>query len=341
MWHSSGRWLAMVLALPMLFTIAFEAPAWAQEQPPTADEPQRVGQPETVDDLREIERRVADVAQRVAPATVCVRALGGSGSGVVVSEDGLVLTAGHVAVRPGEDVTIIFPDGTTVRGRSLGINVGVDSALLRIIDEGPWPFVQMGQMDSVELGDWVVAMGHPGGYDDQRPVVARLGRVLRRRKDYIQSDCTIIGGDSGGPLFDLEGRVIGIHSRIGSGLRNNYHVPISTYHETWERLLAAEIWNRDLPRQALAGGDAFMGIERKRETFRAVVGGVVPGQAAAQAGVQPDDLILAIDGVLVDSFGDVVHVVRDTKQPGDELLLTVRRDNEELEITLVLGEYQP
>ncbi|MGB0768630.1 MAG: S1C family serine protease, partial [Phycisphaeraceae bacterium] len=183
--------------------------------------------PETVADLALLEEKVASVIDRCRDATVSVQSGGGSGSGVIISEDGYVLTAGHVAVQPGRPVTFIFPDGKRVRGESLGINVGIDAGLMKITDKGKWPHVEMGTMDGIEPGTWVVAMGHPGGFDIERSVVARLGRVYRVRSTVIQTDCTIIGGDSGGPLFDLDGRVIGIHSRISNSLRQNFHVPIS------------------------------------------------------------------------------------------------------------------
>ncbi|MEM9414464.1 MAG: trypsin-like peptidase domain-containing protein [Planctomycetota bacterium] len=296
-------------------------------------------EPKTLAHLRELEERVEAVVAMAAPATVCIRAGGGSGSGVIVSEDGLVLTAGHVAMRPGTRVTFVFPDGSTARGEALGINEGIDSGLLQITDEGPWPFVEMGDLETVERGDWVIAMGHPGGFDAERPVVARLGRVLNSRDDVVQSDCTIIGGDSGGPLLDLNGKVIGIHSRIGGGLTANFHVPISTYTDTWERLAAGEMWNRAMPTSGLRAGDPYIGVRPSRRGG-AVIGEVIEGQAADNAGIRRGDRVTAVDGKPVESFGDIVHEIRANK-PGDEVVFSVVRDGEALELELEMGRYEP
>ncbi|XAL99220.1 trypsin-like peptidase domain-containing protein [Phycisphaeraceae bacterium D3-23] len=296
-------------------------------------------EPKTLEQLQALEAQVEAVVAMAAPATVCIRAGGGSGSGVIVSEDGLVLTAGHVAMRPGTRVTFIFPDGSTARGEALGINEGIDSGLLKITDEGPWPFVEMGDLDTVERGDWVVAMGHPGGFDAERPVVARLGRVLNSRDTVVQSDCTIIGGDSGGPLFDLNGRVVGIHSRIGGGLTANFHVPISTYTDTWDRLAAGEMWNRAMPTRALRAGDAYIGVRPNRRGG-AVVGEVIDGQAADNAGMRRGDRVVAVAGKPVESFGDIVHEIR-AAEPGDVVVFSVVRGDDELDLELEMGEYNP
>ncbi|MFI4860180.1 MAG: S1C family serine protease [Phycisphaerales bacterium JB063] len=302
-------------------------------------DPAALREPETLEQLQALEAQVEAVVERATPATVCVRAGGGSGSGVIISEDGLVLTAGHVAMRPGTRVVFVFPDGSTARGESLGINEGIDSGLLKITDEGPWPYVEMGDLGTVERGDWVIAMGHPGGFDAERPVVARLGRVLNSRDDVVQSDCTIIGGDSGGPLFDLNGRVIGIHSRIGGGLTANFHVPISTYTDTWERLVGGEIWNRAMPSTPLREGDAYIGVRPNRRGG-AVIGEVIEGQAADNAGVRRGDRVIAVAGKPVESFGDIVHEIR-RAEPGDRVVFSVIRGDDTLELELVMGRYEP
>src|SRR5438067_853762 len=80
----------------------------------------------------------------------------------------------------------------------------------------------------VKNGDWCVCVGHPGGYKEGRTPVVRVGRVLAHNDNHLQSDCTMVGGDSGGPLFDLDGKVIGINSRIGLTIASNIHVPVDT-----------------------------------------------------------------------------------------------------------------
>lgn len=328
-----------VLALAGLFLLGSTlapAPAWAQDDADVANVV-----PGSVEQLRAIQDKVTAVVEKAAPATVCVRAGGGSGSGVIISEDGYVLTAGHVIGEPGRRVTFVFPDGSTARGESLGLNVGIDSGLAKITDEGPWPYVEMGDLEDIKVGTWVVAMGHPGGFDAQRPVVTRLGRVYRMRDNFVQTDCTIIGGDSGGPLFDLEGRVIGIHSRISVSLRQNYHVPITTYTETWDRLAAGEVWNRPSARRGgPQRGGPYIGVQGQLDRNGAVdgatLGQVYPDTPAAQAGLQQGDIVIAIEGQKVASFGDLAAIVGES-EPGDELTFMIKRGEREMEIELTVG----
>ena len=166
----------------------------------------------------------------------------GEGSGVVVSEDGLVLTVGHVVAKPGNELIVIFPDGRRAAAKALGANFSRDSGLAKITDPGKWPYVEMGRSDDIKPGAWCMALGHPGGIQQGRTPPIRLGRVLNSGKGarFLVTDATVISGDSGGPLFDLEGRVIGVHSNIGMNVNQNQHVPINVYREQWDDLLAGK-----------------------------------------------------------------------------------------------------
>lgn len=330
--------LAAAFCVSALWPALLTGPALAQDQP-VEDVANVV--PESVEQLRAIQDKVTAVVEKAAPATVCVRAGGGSGSGVIISEDGYVLTAGHVIGEPGQRVTFVFPDGSTARGESLGMNVGIDSGLMKITDEGPWPFVEIGNLEEVRVGTWVIAMGHPGGFDAERPIVTRLGRVYRMRDNYIQTDCTIIGGDSGGPLFDLDGKVIGIHSRISVSLRQNYHVPITTYTETWDRLAASEVWNRPVERgNGPERGGPFIGVQGQLDgddlVDGAILGRVYPNTPAAQAGLREGDIVVAIEDRKVGTFGDLAAIVSESK-PGDELTFSIKRGGREMDVELTVG----
>src|SRR5207248_3919802 len=133
--------------------------------------------PENVADLKAVQEHVKEVVARVLPATVCIRVGGSSGSGVIVSADGYVLTAGHVSGEPGRDVTVIMPDGKTHKGKTLGGNGTIDSGMVRLNDKGPWPFVEMGKAADMKKGDWCVVTGHPGGFRPGRSPVVRVGRI--------------------------------------------------------------------------------------------------------------------------------------------------------------------
>ena len=203
----------------------------------------------TVAVLKRVEAKSRAVAAHVLGATVGIinQSLAGNGrlgegSGVVVSEDGLVLTVGHVINKPGCELTVIFPDGRRVAAKALGANFARDSGLAKITEPGKWPHVEMGHSDDIKPGTWCMALGHPGGIQQGRTPPIRLGRVLNAGKGarFLVTDATVISGDSGGPLFDLDGRVIGVHSNIGMSVDQNQDVPIDVYREQWNDLLAGK-----------------------------------------------------------------------------------------------------
>ena len=185
------------------------------------------------------------------------------GSGVVVSEDGLVLTAAHVVGKANSPLIILFADGRRAAAVALGADRARDAAMARITEKGKWPFVEMGHSAAMKPGDWCLAMGHPGGVEEGRTPPLRLGRILGAIAGtglggYIFSDTTIISGDSGGPLFDLDGKVIGIHSSISGLVTQNNHVPVDTYRELWKDLLAGkQTGSKPQPPAAVPGGIPF------------------------------------------------------------------------------------
>src|SRR5262249_51255385 len=146
---------------------------------------------------------------------------------------------------------ITLPDGRRLKGKTLGSNETYDSGMIRITDEGEWPFVQMGDASKLKEGAWCLALGHPEGYRNGRTPVLRLGRYLghpsRGKSKFLRTDCALVGGDSGGPLFDLDGKVIGIHSQIGQYMTWNLHVPVDAYRAEWDRLVKGEVRKRPRP----------------------------------------------------------------------------------------------
>jgi serine protease Do len=242
----AGSTISRRLILAALLALLATAPLASEPAPDGAAKP-ALGVPKSLDDLKALETRITGLVGQVTPATVGVRVGGSSGSGVIVSEDGLVLTAGHVVGKPGQDVVFYFADGTTAKGKTLGLYGNADAGMMKIIDEGKWPTLPRGRSADLRVGDWCLATGHPLGYQKDRPPVVRLGRILRTNEGVIQTDCALVGGDSGGPLFDLEGRIIAIHSRIGMAMDINIHVPIDIFAENWERLAKGEQWQDAAP----------------------------------------------------------------------------------------------
>jgi serine protease Do len=289
--------------------------------------------PENVEDLKAIQKQVRTVLDKVIPATVGVRVGAASGSGVIISADGYVLTAGHVSGTPNRDAVLIFPDGKHVKAKSLGSNKGIDSGLFKITEEGKWPFVEMGKSAELTTGQWCITIGHPGGFRPGRTPVVRLGRILEKNDSYLRTDCTLVGGDSGGPLFDLEGKVIGIHSRIGGVITANIHVPVDTYRETWDRLVKAEVWGGS----ERFSNAAYLGVELDFEADRCKIKRIVEDTPAAKAGLQPDDVIIELDGKKIgksEDLSDQLHL----KKPNDQVTIKVRRDEETLTMKVTLGK---
>ncbi len=239
----------------LLTTARPETPAVPQaatQQPsitPLAESVGKANTPKTPTDLQAIEAKVKQVIARGLPAVVAVRIGNSQGSGVIVNTEGYVLCAGHVVGTPGQEAVVIFADGKRSKAKTLGVHRTADAGLLKLSNPGPWPNVEMGHSAGLEKGSWCVALGHPLGYQVGRPPVVRVGRLLRAEATTLQTDCPLVAGDSGGPLLDFSGKVIGIHSRIAGSAVMNFHVPIDIFRTGWERLVKGEAWEDPLPKR--------------------------------------------------------------------------------------------
>jgi len=295
--------------------------------------------PESAEDLKAIQDHVKKVIKKVTPAVVGIQMGASAGSGVIIDEEGHVLTAGHVSGKPGRECTVIMPDGKRLKAKTLGQNVGIDSGMIQITEKGKYPYVKMGDSGAVKTSDWVLSIGHPGGFKPTRSTVVRLGRVVRTNKSLIQTDCTLVGGDSGGPLFDMQGRVIGIHSRIGPPITENVHVPVNTYKETWDRLAKGDSWGGfSIPffgdKQA---NPAYLGVVFDRDTKDLKIDEVGEGTPAEKAGLKVGDVIVGIDEVKMKDRTELFDFMA-KKKPNDEVTVVVKRDGEEKKVKVKLGK---
>lgn len=204
--------------------------------------------------------------------------------------------------------------------------------MVQITDKGKYPFVEVGESKGLKQNDWCVALGHAGGFQADRSPPVRLGRVLENNpKVFLTTDSALIGGDSGGPLFDLEGKVIGIHSNIGFSLSQNNHVPISTFHENWEALKSGKRFGDKKEGGMLANPDRpVIGAEMEDapDGKGAVIQELYFGSPAKIAGLLPGDIIFKVDDVVIadhETFYDEVakHKI------GDTLKLTAKSKDEE------------
>lgn len=294
--------------------------------------------PENRKDLEVIQDQLIKSLPRARAATVCIQLGEGSGSGVIVSADGLVLTAAHVITGVGKKMTLVREDGTELKAVSLGLVADSDAAMVQITDEGVYPFVEIDHEESTRLGDWVFSLGHSGGFDKERGSVVRLGRLVRIANRTFQSDCLIIGGDSGGPLFDLEGRLVGIHSRVGQQLQVNMHVPMKVFDEHWDGMKSSEFIGEGPFAKKPVKGNGYLGLatdSRPEGGLRvSKVGNKGPAQ---EAGVKEGDVILKMNGIELNAREELRELLKEMSA-GDEVILELERGGKPKTLTLNLGE---
>ena len=274
--------------------------------------------PASLADLRDMQDHVAALVARVSPAVVEVEVGHATGSGVVISEDGLVLTAGHVGEWTGRRVKFTFPNGKTARGQTLGVDEEGDAGLMRITDPGPWPHADVGEMKHARLGDWTLALGHPGGFDAKRSLVARLGRIVRLAPGLVQTDCTIFPGDSGGPLFDMYGRVMAIHSAIASSTIENFHVPITEFFENWGELTALP------PPPPPPRPQAYCGLSVVDDAGGCRLDKIEDNGPAAKADLKEGDYVLLVEGRRIEASAMFNRWIAESG-PGETLQLEIKR----------------
>jgi serine protease Do len=331
-------------ALVLTFSLAGSLlrAAWA-DGPPNASAPPALppafakAVPESLEDLKAIQTHVRALTAKVMPSVVNVRLGMGQGSGVIISQDGYVLTAGHVSGTPGRDVVLTMADGRKLKGKTLGVNRRLDSGLIKITDEGKWPYVEMGKSAELKKGQWCMAIGHPTGLKPGRPPVVRLGRILDFGQVLIRTDCTLVGGDSGGPLFDMNGKVIGIHSRISLPLTANIHVPVDTYRETWAKLKAGDAWGGGIVGQPTKRNDPYIGVQGDPEGANCKILEVVPGGPAEKAGIKANDVVVRFAGQKIGDFDSLRNLVL-KRRPGEEVTVEIQRGEDTINLKLTVGK---
>lgn len=297
--------------------------------------------PESPGDIKAIQSALLAAIPKAQTATVCIDLGDGSGSGVIVSEDGLVMTAAHVSTGVGKDVTVIMGDGTKLKAETRGLDSETDAALIQIIeklpDGKPYPFVEINKADDTKLGDWVFSLGHSGGFDKARGAVSRIGRLVRVANTTLQTDGALIGGDSGGPLFDMEGRLIGIHSRVGAVVGVNMHVPVKVFTDNWERMLKSEFIGEGQFAQKPEKGKGFLGLATKSAEGGIEVTKVGKKSPAEEAGIKEGDLLRTLNGEKLESREKLQSILAELAA-GDKLALEITRDGKDETVNLKLGK---
>lgn len=293
---------------------------------------------EDVVELKRIQAKVSEVVSRVMPACVAISDGVGAGSGVIVSADGLILTAGHVMTE-SPVYEIVLPSGQTVKAKPLGRNLSIDAGMLQIVGDSSiaWPHVNIEKTKTLRSGQWVVSLGHSGGFEIGRTPPVRTGRVLKIKKEQIVTDAVLIGGDSGGPLFNLNGDLIGIHSSIGDTVAENRHVSIPAFLRDWDQMKAGKRWG-ELPTLIDPTPEKRRGIIGVRLDLKAPnckVRIVNPGSPAEDAGVLVGDIVLQFEDTQINDGRHLIDVIK-RYNSGDVCRMAVLRNSQVINFEIQL-----
>lgn len=265
------------------------------------------------------------------------------GSGFIIAADGYVLTNNHV-VADADEIIVRLPDRSELEATLVGADPRTDVALLKIEATG-LPTVRLGDSSALKVGEWVLAIGSPFGFDHTvtAGIVSATGRNLPSESyvPFIQTDVAINPGNSGGPLFNLQGEVIGINSQIftrsGGFMGLSFAIPIDVAMDVANQLrtegkvsrgwlgVAIQEVNRDL-------AESF-GLERPAG---ALVAQVMDGGPAAKGGLRVGDVILSVDGHAIDMSADLPHLIGAIK-PNTKAKLEIVRDGERETFTVQIG----
>ena len=275
----------------------------------------------------------------------------GQGSGVIINENGLVLTNAHVVERV-DDVSVTLADGTICDGQVLGTDVVTDLALVKIQESTYSHFAPLGNSEDLEVGDWAIALGTPYGLEKTVTlgIVSSLHRDINslgfsdKRLDLIQTDAAINPGNSGGPLINSSGEVIGINSlvRSGPGAGLGFAIPINLAKNVSDQLLKnGEVIHPYLgvqlislnPRMAKEHNHDPNSIVQLPERNGALIQSVIPNSPAEKAGLRRGDLVIAAENVSIEEPKALLDQVEKAKI-GKVFLLNVLRDNKEIQINI-------
>jgi serine protease Do len=264
------------------------------------------------------------------------------GSGFVISEDGFIVTNNHV-IEGADEILIEFRSGTTLEAELIGTDPNTDIALLKVEAEDGLPFVPFGDSEAMRVGDWVMAMGNPlgQGFSVSVGIVSASGRALSGTyDDYIQTDAAINRGNSGGPLFNLEGEVIGVNTAIlsptggsigigfamSSAVVTNVVEQLREFGETRRGWLGVRI--QDVSDDIAEG----LGLAEARGALVTDV----PEGPAQEGGVEVGDVILSLDGEEIEDTRSLVRIVGDSAE-GQTVGLVVFRDGDTETLNVTLG----
>jgi S1-C subfamily serine protease len=285
-------------------------------------------------------RAVISVVERVAASVTHVQRGRAAGSGTVIAPDGYILTNAHV-VDDSRAVDVVLADGATYRAPVIGVDPATDLAVVRAL--GPaLPALELATADTLRVGQLVVAIGDPLGLQSTvtHGVVSALGRSLRAKdgriiENVIQTDAALNPGNSGGPLVDTHGRVVGVNTAIIAGAQGiAFAIPAAT-----ARMVASALIRDGRVRRALlgvSGAATPIGQHLSRALGLPASAGVrvlevTPGGPAARAGVRRGDIVVSLDGATIASLTDLQRALV-AERIGHDVLLTLIRRGERISL---------
>jgi len=266
----------------------------------------------------------------------------GAGSGFIIDADGSILTNHHVVDR-AERITVKLSDGRTVRARLVGSDADTDIALIKVDGENGLPVAPLGDSSTLRMGEWVCAIGNPLGYEHSVTVgvISFLGRKLfdKSLDNYIQTDAAINFGNSGGPLINSRGEVIGINAAISSRASSiGFAVPINGASSALPQLRARGRVSRGYMGVGLRDVDAD--LERSLQLtvdHGALVQDITAGSPADRAGLRPYDIITSLDDRAIASDDQLTRETS-ARAPGSAARLRLVRDGHDQTVTVKLAE---
>ncbi|MSP03450.1 MAG: PDZ domain-containing protein [Acetobacteraceae bacterium] len=267
------------------------------------------------------------------------------GSGFIIREDGLIVTNNHV-VKDGNAVSVTLDDGTERKATVLGVDPRTDIALLKIEAGKPLPFIQLGNSREVRPGEWVVAMGNPFGLGGTvtAGIVSAVSRDIGSGPydQFIQIDAPINQGNSGGPLFTQEGKVIGMNTAIfsptGGSVGIGFAIPSDVIRMVTNQLAATGHVTRGYIGVATQSLTPPMAKAlRLPEAVGALLASVESGSPAAKAGLEAGDVIQAVNGQKIATPKDLALTVA-TVRPGDEARFHIVREGQNRDVSVRVGE---
>src|SRR5262245_4112294 len=305
----------------------------------TVNEEQSTGE----EDLDQFFKDFLDRQRRANPQQRRMNALG---SGFVIDPSGYIVTNNHV-ISGAEEITVRFHDDTELKAKLVGSDDKTDLALLKVEPTKPIPSLNWGDSDGLRIGDWVLAIGNPFGLGGTvtAGIVSARNRVLDQGAydDYIQTDASINRGNSGGPLFNMNGEVIGVNTLIysnnsGGSVGIGFAIP-----SAMAKNVIAQIREYGKPRRGWLGvriqtvNDELAEGLHLQQAKGALVANVTPGGPADKAGLKQGDVILKFDGKEVDAMRTLPRMVAETPI-NKKVDVIVMRQGKQLTIPVVLGE---